>query len=105
MMIRQNERKRRAMKLILQLILWGILILATICMYVYRRWLENHEDHYIHLHDDQHDSGIIKSQSTIGKRLETVDKVKNVMLIVVILWGLAIAAMAVYQAWNANGSA
>src|SRR5581483_3940276 len=105
MMIRQNERNRCPMKLILQLIVWGILILATICMYLYRRWLEDHEDHYIHLHDDVHDSSIIKSQSTIGKRLETVDKVKNVMLIVVILWGLAIAAMAVYQAWNANGSA
>ncbi len=92
------------MNLTIQLILWGVLILLTICMYLYRRWLENHEDHYIHLHDDQHDSSILKSQSTIGQRLNTVDKVKNGLIIVVILWGLAIGAMAVYNAWNANGT-
>ena len=103
-MIRQKERHRRSMNIIIHLILWGILILATICMFVYRRVLENREDHYIHLHTDQHDESIIKSQSTIGKRLEGIDKVKNGMVIAVVLWGLAIAAIAIYQAWNSNGT-
>jgi hypothetical protein len=73
-------------------------------MFLYRRWLENREDHYIHLHDDQHDSAIVTSQATMAKRLGTIDKVKNALLVAVILYALAIAAMAIYMGWNSQGT-
>jgi len=79
-----------------------ILIIAVAGLYVYRRWLENHEDHYIHLHNDSHDSSIISSQNTMAKRLEMVDKLKNAGLAAVILYALAIAAMAAYAGWTSN---
>jgi hypothetical protein len=40
----------------------------------------------------------------MAKRLDTIDKAKNGLLVAVILYALAIAAMAVYSAWNNTGS-
>ncbi len=91
------------MNLILHLIVWGILVLIVIALFLYHRWLENHEDHYVHLHGDAHDSSIITSQTVIAKRLDAIDKLKNGLLVAVILYALAIVAIAVYVAWNNPG--
>ncbi|MBV8811244.1 MAG: hypothetical protein JO033_21455 [Acidobacteriaceae bacterium] len=91
------------MNLTFHLIVCGVLAVIVIALFLYHRWLENHEDHYIHLHDDAHDSSVITAQGAIGKRLEIVDKLKNGLLIAVILYALAIAGMAIYGAWNNPG--
>ena len=80
----------------------AILVAAVVALYLYRRWLENHEDHYIHLHNDAHDANIINSQASAGRRLEMVDKFKTAGIVAVIVYVLAIAGMAVYQGWNTN---
>lgn len=92
------------MNLILNVILCCILILITVAMFLYKRWLENHDDPYIHLHDDSHDSTIVTTQTSLAKRLDAVDKVKNGLVIAVILYALAIAGMAIYTAWNNPGT-
>lgn len=92
------------MNLTFHLSLCGILALAVIALFIYRRWLENHDDPYIHLHNDVHDSGIITTQSAAAKRLDTVDKVKNGLLVAVILYALAIVGMLGYIAWNNPGT-
>jgi hypothetical protein len=84
--------------------LCGILALVVVALFVYRRWLENHDDPYIHLHNDSHDSSIITSQSAAARRLDVVDKVKNGLLVAVILYVLAIVGMLAYLAWNNQGS-
>ncbi|MBV8552397.1 MAG: hypothetical protein JOY54_13925 [Acidobacteriaceae bacterium] len=90
--------------LIVNLIVCGVLVLVVIALFLYHRWLENHDDPYIHLHNDAHDSTIVSSQTTLGKRLDAVDKVKNGLLIAVIVYALAIAAIAIYNAWNTSGT-
>lgn len=92
------------MNLTPHLLICGVLLLTTIGLYLYRRWLENHEDHYIHLHNDSHDSAIINSQTSMCKRCETVDKIKYATLIATIVYAVAIGAMATYEAW-ARGNA
>jgi hypothetical protein len=79
-----------------------VLITAVIGLYLYRRWLENHDDHYIHLHNDAHDASIINTQTSMAKRLDMIDKLKNAGLVAVVLYGLAIAGMAAYIGWTAN---
>ena len=79
-----------------------ILVCAVCGLYLYRRWLENHDDPYIHLHNDAHDTSIINTQTSMAKRLDMIDKLKNAGLIAVILYGLGIAAMFVYIGWNSN---
>jgi hypothetical protein len=81
-----------------------VLIAAVVGLYLYRRWLENHDDHYIHLHNDAHDATIITTQTTMAKRLDAIDKLKNAGLIAVIVYAVAIAAMAVYIGWNSSNA-
>jgi len=84
--------------------LCGILALAVIALFIYSRWLENHDDPYIHLHNDSHDSTIITSQNAAARRLDVIDKVKNGLLIAVILYVLAILGIVGYLAWNNPGT-
>lgn len=92
------------MDLTIHLIVCGVLVLVVVGLFLYHRWLENHGDHYIHLHNDTHDTGIVNAQQVMGKRMATLDKLKNGLLIAVILYALAIAGMAIYNAWNSAGS-
>ncbi len=91
------------MNLIVNLILCGVLLLITIATFMYRKWLENREDHYIHLHGDQRAESVISSQATAAKRLATIDRVKMILVVLVILYILAIVAMVTYNAWNNTG--
>jgi hypothetical protein len=90
-----------ATSLTINLIVWGILLIVTIALWLYRRYLENREDHYIHLDGE---SKVLQTQTAVGKRVETIGKTKNILLIVVILYGLVIAAFEIYRAWNNPGS-
>ena len=91
--------------LTLNLIACGVLIAIIVALFLYQRWLENHSDHYIHLHNDSHDSAIINAQASMCKRCEVVDKIKYATLTATILYALAIAGMATYEAWSrANAS-
>lgn len=92
------------MNIYINLIAWGCLVVVVVALFLYHRWLENHEDHYIHLHNDSHDATVINGQTTIGKRLGAVDKIKNAFLAAAILYGLAIVGMGIYIAWNNPGS-
>jgi hypothetical protein len=92
------------MNFVLHLSLFGILLTALVAVYVYRHWLENHDDPYIHLHNDPHDDVIINTQTVLGRRLEMIDRVKNGLLAAVILYAVAIAAMGVYWAWTASNN-
>lgn len=92
------------MNLTVHLIVWGCLLVIVIALFLYHRWLENHDDHYIHLHSDSHDSSIVTGQTTMAKRIDALDKLKNGLLIAVIVYAVAIAAIAIYGAWNNPGS-
>lgn len=92
------------MNLMIHISLFGVLAVALVAVYIYKHWLENQDDPYIHLHNDQHDDSIISSQTVLGKRLEMIEKVKNGLLAATIAYALAIAAMGVYMAWNTTNS-
>ena len=88
------------MNLTFHIALCSILALIVVALFIYRRWLENHDDPYIHLHNDAHDANIVTAQNAAAKRLDMVDKVKNGLLVAVIVYAVAIVAMAGYIAWN-----
>jgi len=92
------------MNISLHLTMCGVLIAVIIAVALYRKWLEDHGDHYIHLHNDSLDSRVINSQTTTAKRIETLDKITKYLTIAVIAYGLIIAGLATYSAWNASNS-
>ena len=90
------------MHLMLNLILCSALALVTLGVSLYRKYLEDHCDHYIHLHNDSHDSSVINAQSEICKRIDTMDKLRKGLFAAVIVYAVAIAGFACYTAWNAS---
>lgn len=92
------------MNIVFHLSLWGVLVALLIGVYIYRHWLENHDDPYIHLHNDTHDQGIVNSQTTMGRRIEAIDKVKNGLLAATIAYAVAIIAMGIYLAWTTSNT-
>ena len=91
------------MNLILHIVLCSVLILVTIGVAIYRHWLENHCDHYIHLHNDSHDASVIDAQSAMCRRFETIDKLRTALIVAVIVYAVAIVGIAAYNAWNSAG--
>ena len=84
----------------LHLTICGLLLCITVGLYLYRHWLENHGDHYIHLREHSQDAVVINAQAVMCKRCETVDKFKYGTLAATILYAVAIGLMAAYEAWN-----
>ena len=91
------------MNLTLNIILCVVLILITAGVALYRKWLEDHCDNYIHLHNDSHDATVISQQSTLCRRLEVIDKVRTALIVAVIIYAIAIVGIATYNAWNRSG--
>lgn len=85
--------------MVVHLILLGVLALAVGVMFMYRRYIEDHDDHNIHLHNTASDSQIIHMQEDMAKRLEMVEKAIRYLTIVVVVYGLAVAAYASYTEW------
>ena len=92
------------MNLVLHGSICGALIVLAIAAGLYRRWLENHCDSYIHLHNDSHDAGIVTEQSAMCKRLEVLSKLTTALIIAAIVYAVAIAGIAIYMAWNNPGT-
>jgi hypothetical protein len=91
------------MNLILHISLCGFLILCTVGVAIYRHWLENHCDHYIHLHNDSHDLTVVDAQSAMCRRFAMVDRLRTGMISAVVVYAAAIIGIAIYQGWNSAG--
>ena len=92
------------MNLVLHSVLFGALLVSTVAVSLYRKWLEDHCDNYLHLHTDTHDAALVTTQSNLCRRLEVIDKVKTGLIAATIIYGVAIAGFATYSAWVASGT-
>lgn len=90
------------MNLIVNVIGCAVLVLCAVGVGIYRKYLEDHCDHYIHLHGDPQDVAVIDSQAAMCKRIAVLDKVKTALIVAAILYALVIAGLATYNAWNAS---
>ena len=92
------------MNLILHLTICGVLVCFLIASFLYRKFIDDHDDHNIHLSDTSSDARIITSQVEHGKRIEVLGRLNKYLSIVVILYLLAIGVMAAYTGWSANSN-
>lgn len=93
------------MSLTINIVLCGLLIVATICVGLYRKWLEDHCDHYIHLHNDTHDAAVVNSQQDLCRRMELMGKLQTILIALSIAYAVAIVAIISYNAWKTAGAA
>jgi hypothetical protein len=81
-----------------------VLVVATIGVALYRKWLEDHCDNYIHLHNDSHDVAVVDTQQGLCRRLETIGRLQKLMIAAVVAYALIIVAVLTYSAWQTPGA-
>ena len=79
------------------LMLWSVLLVATIAVMV-ARWSVGHkEDDHLHMADP--DGRLIAAQVTLAHKLDVLDRIKRILLAVTVLSGFALAAFYLYGQW------
>lgn len=86
----------------LHLTICGVLVFILVASFLYRKFIDVHDDHNIHLTGSSTDARIINTQVEHAKRIETLDRVNIYLSIVVVLYLLAIGIMAAYTGWFAT---
>lgn len=90
------------MNLTINLVICGVLALIAVGVSLYHKYLEDHCDHYIHLHNDSHDATVVDTQAAACRRIEMMDKLRKGLFAAVIVYAVAIGAFAAYMAWNSQ---
>ena len=76
-------------------VLWGMLAIVVVCLVIYRKSVTNREDDSIHL-----EGGIPSEQVTLAHRLESIDRWGKTLTAIAVVYGVALAALYMYQVWN-----
>lgn len=78
-------------------VLWAVLALAVVGLIVYRRIVSASEDDMIHVSDP---AGAVTSQQvSVAQKLDQIDKWGKTLTVVVVVYGIILAAIYVYQSW------
>jgi len=76
-------------------IFWTILGVATLALALYRKFVTMREDDYVHLSAGE--ERLIPQQVATFKKIGVIDKWGITMTIVTVVFGLALAALYLYQ--------
>jgi len=77
-------------------VFWGVLAIVVLFLIVYRKQVSSREDDSLHLEG----SGPTE-QVALAHRLASIDRWGKMLTIVAALYGVALAALYLYQTWNA----
>jgi len=77
--------------------IWAVLALIVLGMAIYRKLLSNKEDDTMHLADAE--TRLVSEQVVLAQKLEVVDKWGKLLTIVVVVYGLVLAGLLLYQGW------
>jgi hypothetical protein len=81
-------------------VLWALLALAVIGLIIYRRIVSAGEDDMIHVSDA---AGAVASQQvSVSQKLDQIDKWGKALTVVVVVYGVVLAGVYVYQSWVAG---
>jgi predicted lysophospholipase L1 biosynthesis ABC-type transport system permease subunit len=89
------------MNVTLHLTICGVLVFFLVASFLYRKFIDDHDDHNIHLSNTASDARIMSIQEQHAKRIEMLDRLNKYLSVVVILYLLAIGIMAAYTGWFA----
>jgi hypothetical protein len=77
-------------------VFWGVLAIVVVLLIIYRKAITNREDDSIHL-----EGNVATEQISLAHRLQLVDRWGKTLTIVVAVFGVVLAAVYLYQVWNA----
>ncbi len=76
-------------------IFWGVLAIIVVFLIFYRKSVSSHEDDSIHL-----EGSMPTEQAALGHKLAAIDRWGKTLTVVVAVYGIALAAIYLYQVWN-----
>ncbi len=76
-------------------IFWGVLAIIVVSLILYRKSVSSHEDDSLHL-----EGGAPSQQMALAHRLELIDRWGKTLTVIVAVYGIALAAIYLYQVWN-----
>jgi hypothetical protein len=76
-------------------IFWGVLAIVVVSLIIYRKSVTSREDDSIHL-----EGSAPAEQAILAHRVELIDRWGKTLTVVVALYGVALAAIYLYQVWN-----
>lgn len=76
------------MNLLPFVVIWGLLFVAVIVLFFYRRSIAAHEDDTLHVLDS--DQQQVAEQLKIAQKLEVVEKWGKIVTVVMIIYGLVL---------------
>lgn len=80
--------------------IWVVMALILVALALYRKLVSRRGDDILHVRDSE--MPLISDQVVIGKRLDWIDRWGKVATMVLIVYGLAIAAAYLYTGWQAS---
>jgi hypothetical protein len=83
------------------LIFLMLLILATLGMVAYRKFVSRDADELVHLGEGSAQAGA--KQVAYDKAVTQVDKITKILMIVTVVYGVALGAFMIYQQLNGSG--
>jgi len=84
-------------------VLWMLLAVVVVALILYRRWIAKDEEDSIHVLDS--DAGQVAQQTVVAEKLDVIDRWGKTLTVVVLVYGLAISSVFLYQAWIAGETA
>jgi len=76
-------------------VFWGVLALVVVFLIIYRKAVTSREDDSIHL-----EGSIPSEQVALGHRVAIIDRWGKTLTVIVVVYGIALAAIYMYQIWN-----
>ncbi len=80
------------------LVLWIVVAVALAIMYGYRKMVEGSSDELVHLSDVSDE--VLQKQETTARTVQQLDRVVMILALVVVIYGLALGGLQIYQAFN-----
>lgn len=77
-------------------VIWAVLASMVLGLVVYRKYCCRNEDDYIHVNDVR----VVERQSSLNKTLEWIDRWGKLLSGIVVVYGLGLLAMFLYNSWN-----
>lgn len=76
-------------------VFWGVLAIVVLFLVIYRKQVSSREDDSIHL-----EGGMPTEQVALAHRLAMIDRWGKSLTVIVAVYGVALAAIYLYQIWN-----
>ena len=88
------------MSVALNLSICGFLVLVLIASFLYRKFIDDRDDHNIHLANTNTDVRTITTQVEHARRIELLDTLNKYLSIVVVVYLIVIGLLAAYTSWS-----